>query len=215
MTKSGMIDQVLLKVSGGKLSPDVNVWREDIEHYLPAVIAAVINQDAEDKLDQELRRARVSRDMVIRPHGTQYSLNYVLTVQHDDERQLHYVIPPGRLLRLSQQKGLNMVGPLNGAPYIIVSGQAETIGLEVVDQVFAWVEDYTDEDRIMLTSMNPEVNSVITRLTLNPDSLTDSTLLPIPEYLEVAAVEMLSNFFLEQRQTPADGIVNKSDVNEA
>lgn len=213
-TKEQLIDQVLINVSGGELSDDVNVWREDIEAFVPAAIAAALVEDLQFRLERESLQNRRMGVNIMPKAGSEYTLTYLLDVLFDEDRTLHYILPPGRLLKLPGESGLSQVVPLNGRPATIVRGQGETIGLEEVGQVFAWVEHYKDEDRIILYNHSPTVKQVLLHAIIGPGDLNDDDILPLPDHLETRVLEFCTAFFREQRGMPADPKLDNTDVNE-
>ena len=59
MTKAELVELVLLRVSGGKLSTDVVVRREDISFMLPAAYSLVLADTNKEDVMMKLREFRI------------------------------------------------------------------------------------------------------------------------------------------------------------
>ncbi len=213
-TKKSLADQVLIAVLGGKLTEDANVWFEDIAAYIPAAISFVLQQDIDERIERESLQQRRMRSNIMPVVNNEYTFVYDLVVLHDDARDLHFMNLPGKLIKLSSTKGISQIVPYNGVPLTIVKNQGETIGLENIGQAFAWIEYYTNVDKVMIQGHRPAVTNLLVHAAIDPADMNDSDPLPIPQHLELKVVEICVSFFTKQRGIPADPVADNSDVNE-
>jgi len=211
MTKKQLIDQVLVKISGGELNPDVNVWYSDLESILPAFMAMVINEDSIRQKELRNRENRSNRSNIIPTVEKSYAVTYAVDTVFDEDRSLYYVSPPGKLMKGMDDAGFKGIRPPRGQYYVKVSSETEVIGITGMGQAYSFLEYYPSEERIYLIDHSPVVETMLLDVVLNPDSLDDDSELPIADHLELELIDDLWRFFLEQRQIPAVSVTDNND----
>lgn len=205
MTKAEIIEAVLLRVSGGRLSADVDVRREDVSALAPAAISAAL----QDYLDAGLNRARATLSLVgARGHhpGAIFSVTYTLAPQEDVVREKYYAQLPGRLLLVADNLGLVSAHPLSGDdfPFRIVGGQSEIQGLEATGVVFAWHELVEGSSRVYFSTLPNPGGNVVVKAAVSPEGYGDNDSLPLPSGVDIAAIDLLTRHFAGQASSPQD-----------
>lgn len=214
MTKGVLVDLILLAVSGGKLSIDNNVWRDDIAAYLPAVVAEAVRQDAYQK------RAESRADMAVTGildffTPVEFYKEVVATPVLDPVTKKYYVILP-ELLDLPAGWNVQSARPAGtfDADYIRLPGFQSFIGAQELGQPFFWVQKKGIEFRMYFSAMLEPVQAVAAMVAVSPSALEDGDELPIPAGLERWVIDTAVQHFRGQAGIPADSIYDDKGVNE-
>lgn len=214
MTKAEIIELVLLRVSGGRLSADIDVRREDISALASPAIAAALQQYLDEGLNRD--RAVLSLTGAKGHHpGAIFSVTYTLAPQEDADRGKRYVQLPGRLLLVANNLGLQTVHPEQGDDYPcrIVGSQNELQGLEATGIVFAWHELVNGDSRIYFSHLpNPAGNQVV-KAAISPEGYGDNDNLPLPSGVDMVAIDLLTRHFLGQAGQPQDQMLTDTEEN--
>lgn len=214
MTKAEIIELVLLRVSGGRLSADIDVRREDVSALVSPAIAAALQQ----YLDEGLSRDRALLNSTgARGHqpGAIFSVTYTLPPSLDQDREKYYVELPGRLLLVANNLGLVSVHPQAGdnSPCRIVGGQSEIQGLEATGIVFAWHELIGGNSRVYFSYLpNPNGNQIV-KASIDPAGYGEDDNLPLPSGVDMAAIDLLTRHFLGQAGAPQDQMLTDTREN--
>lgn len=210
-TKEELIRQCFLKVHGGKVNPDseITVMEADIEKYLGAAIPAVINEDVMGRKVMELRAKRV--DIHQSFSDSAYYVSYKVDVKKDTVRDLFYVELPNNVTRLPSEAQIGDIYPLKGRPFQKAHSFSETTGLEETGTTYYWYENYSGVDRVYLRYHKSTVNEVIANVILDVDSLNNTDVVPLPDYLYSNLLEHCENYFLKMQAVPSDELNDARD----
>ena len=125
MTKAELVELVLLRVSGGKLSTDVVVRREDISFMLPAAYSLVLADTGKEDATMKLREFRIIGPTV--QSLSTYTSSILTPISGDP---YCYLTPTG-----ANDTGnwVARVAPKNGEEFIKVrsASDAQSIGFPV------------------------------------------------------------------------------------
>ena len=204
-TKEQLIEQIYLKVHGGKSdAQDESVYRADIEKFLAAGIPSVINEDTIERTYLKLR------EQTRRPHATDsesaFYTSYVVNIQFDEVRELSYVAPPSGVTRLPGDSQIGDIFPLKGTPFQKVNGYGDAVEMEELGIVLYWYERFAGADRIYMCNCPKPVEQVVLNVILDIDGLADTDTVPLPDYLLENLLKKADNFFSQQRERGKDEI---------
>lgn len=196
-----MLDLLIIKLGGGRLTSDTSVRREDLSVYLaPAVNYALLKQYYVTKNEEGV---------------SDFPEDFVATftdvpVQFDSDRDLSYVDLPGEILSMSNNRGLRNVSAMKGADTFIQISLNDRSQVAYYPNTFAgytlfWLEG----QRIYF--QNIATDKVLVRMIQSVNELDYEAELPIPAGYEVEVMKLMEEFFTGQRQLPFD---NKPDNNK-
>lgn len=214
MTKAEIIETVLLRVSGGRLSADVDVRREDISVLVAPAIAAALQTYLDEGLNRDRALLSISGAKGHQP-GAIFGVTYTLSPALDTNREKYYVELPGRLLLVANNLGLVSVHPLVGDNYParIVGSQLELQGLAPTGITFAWHELVEGNSRVYFSYLpNPQGDQLV-KATIDPAGYGDDDNLPLPSGVDIAAIDLLTRHFLGQVQAPQDQMLTDTEEN--
>jgi len=200
VTKAELIELVLLRVSGGKLSTDVVVRREDIATMLPAAYNFVLSESNDKDKAMDLRAFRLTGPTT---QSLATSTSAIITPTQGDP--YYYMIPVG-----ANDTGnwVARVAPKGGEEFIRVrsASDAQSIGYPV--PIF-----WTEGKKIYI--YNQLINCPL-RVTYNvdPTSFEDNDDVPFPDGGEAKVIDYLCNHFEKQRGNPTDYKENDHDVKQ-
>ena len=212
MTVGELIESLLLRVTGGNLNADNDVRREDIRVLVGPATSFVLAQYSQEQLRTQLQLSRLNGSgMYTGSHS--YSTTYKLTPILDEDRGLYYITPPGNILRLPQESGIDMVRPVTGRKsYIGVKSDAEISGIPVaVDAVFYWIEVLDDQTRVYMDNVGRPVCDHYLRAILDPNDLSSSDEFPVPAGVDMRVIDILVAHFEGQRLFPQDYRIDDRD----
>ena len=200
MTKVELVELVLLRVSGGKLSTDIVVRREDISFMLPAAYNLVLTDTGKEDALMKLKEFRTTGPTV-QPLST-FTSSILTPVQGDP---YYYMTPTGvndtgnRVAR---------VAPKTGEEFIRVRSASDTQSIGFPVPIF-----WTEGKRIYIH--NQLINCDL-RVTYNidPFSLEDDEDIPFPDGGDAKVIEYLCAHFEKQRDNPTDYKENDHDVKQ-
>lgn len=205
MTKGELIEAVLLAVTGGKLSSESDVWREDIRVYLPsavrdAVKAYIYETKAQDRADRMVN------------HGVDEGLLSTITRTpiKDAERGLWYIQLP-KVMPLPHGWFLASAYPQKSgsAQYALVPSQASALGAEEFLGIYGWPE--ADSSRVYFSDMALPICPVIVRAAVDVEGLLDTDSSNVYSMVEARVIEICKAHFREQRGTPKDELLDNQD----
>jgi hypothetical protein len=210
-TKAELVEQVYLRVSGGKLSTDIKVQRVDIPLYLNAAINYAQTT--------EIRQRRLENKQlgdILTPNGvdSEFLNTYVVDISYDTVRGFQSVILPARLQSLPSGDGLQMVGLLHAeTPFVRMKHQYEDrhIGAVLSQSTRYWYERIGDTEKLFFKNISPTVTKVLIHMVAALSSLNDNDLIGIPDSIIPQVIDLTVQFFLGTRQIPADMLNNNAD----
>jgi hypothetical protein len=213
MKKGALVDSVYINLSGGKLSDDVHVQREDIATYLPAAISwAIVKKDRMDKrefaIDGILNNS-VSADLT--------HTYCVEEIKEDCKRGLMYIDLPVPIQALDNNRGVVSMFPTKGeTSFRKVGGpnhfQGEGMKMALSAVTIFWYEKSTDGDKIYIKNLSPFVKAVNVQLVPSIPELDDDDTLPIPAGMEVEIIDLCIQYFrMQVYGGEADYIVDNKD----
>jgi hypothetical protein len=213
MTKGEFIDSVLLAVSGGNLSPDINITRQDIAARLAISLTSAVTGEVEA---EKLMAARMKRvfgvaDMDFRP-GVEFMTTYETTPSLDSNRDLYYIALPKKLTVVKGNAGLDSVFPkAQNVQYVMLRDPFEVQGMPLLDTTYTWFERYSGEERVYFKNLSLPVGEVGIRMIADVTELEDDDFIPIPGGLQEDVLERVVAFFMRTRGLPADEVANDVD----
>ena len=207
-TKAQVIDQVYLAVTGGKPSPDVRVYRADIEKYVEAAIVEAIRDDEHRRhlrMMQETRNGlRLSGDTKLDPGFTKVFTREIL----EDDNGRKYVELDG-ILNLPNDKGLYSVRPTKGyGGWVRIQSPSSLIGTHLTT-TFYWHE----APRILFENIAVGCE-VLVQAAVGLLGLEDTDQIPVPAGYEKYVVDSATKFFYVQRDNKPDYIIDQKDDKE-
>lgn len=198
MTKGELIELVLLRVSGGKLSPDITVRREDIEIMFSAAYNLVVSQDQSEK--HNIKEFRLL--------GPQFALlstfqSTLITPTPGDP--YYYMEPPG-----ANDTGdwVARVAPKTGQEFIRVRTASDVQSISFPVPVF-----WTEGKRIYIYNQMSDCQLRVT-YHIDPRHFDDDDEIPFPDGGDAKVIEYLCEYFEKQRMNPTDYRTNDHDVKQ-
>lgn len=210
-TKAELVEQVYIKVSGGKLSPDVKVQRVDIPLYLNAAINYVLTTEIRQRRLESRQQGDVFQaDRV----DAEFLNTYIVNTNYDSLRGFYYADLPARLQSLPSGDGLQTVGLLNSqTPF---PRQKNQFADAYIQGVLAgvtryWYEKIGSIERLYFKNISPTVSQVLIIMVAALTSMADNDLVGVPDNLLPQVIDLAVEFFLGTRQLPADMLNNNAD----
>lgn len=210
----GIVDKVYIGLTGGVPSADIKIERDDIRYLAPAAISEASDKFVKIQLNeavQDWREFGIGREGL----AQDLWLNYELTLVKDSGRKLYYVVLPGKVTYLPGNRGL-MQGFISGGNvrFQRVGGFGDVVHMpDITGVILMWTEQTSSEHRVYFKGMGLPVPDTLTlRACLTADSFEDGEELPIPNQVALYAIEYLTQYFMGQRQVPAD--VTNTGVDE-
>jgi hypothetical protein len=210
-TKAELVEQVYLRVTGGKPSPDVKIQRVDIPLYLNAAANYVITKEIRGRRLDNLQTGSIFADDRV---SSEFLNTYIVDVQYDAVRQFYFIKLPARLQSLPNGDGLQSVGLLNAeVPFVKMRNQYEDAYIQQVlnKTTRYWYEKVSGVEVLFFKNISPIINQVLLRMVASLDSMQDDDLVGVPDNLIPELIDLALQFFLGQRQTPADMLNNNAD----
>lgn len=204
-TKARFVEQVLLKVGGGILTDEMAIQRVDIKSYLPAAINYVqfgsynINLKTEGTRDINSLFYAYFPDIAIQVDSTRHNWTYI------PYPKAFVALPHNQGVRQIEDGDGNTYKPLSDNGFRTIKHSAE---------LFTGASYYRPEKiGIYLFSQNKLVETVSLSGIVDVDDLADTDILPIPAGFEKQAIDVCYEFFVGERELPADRKNDKTDVN--
>jgi len=200
-TKEEMIEQVLLRVSGGKPTNELDIRHEDIGQYLPAAINYAMKK--EYFINRQSGYSELPDDFIA---------TYTKTLKQDTTRDLKYVDTPS-ILSLPKNRGIKTISPMQGDIQFIET----TVSARLHDTYYAkhmagiaryWIEG----SKIYFLNQSLDAgDSVLIAGIASADDIKDTDQVPVPAGMEAEVIDLLTQFFTGQRTLPSDDISDDSD----
>lgn len=199
MTKAELIELVLLRVSGGKLSPDIVVRREDISAMFPAAYSFIVSED-------KTKQQGIREFKVIGPGIIQSLATFTSVLLTPTKGNPYYYFDP--VAANDTGRWVARVASLTGPEYVMVTSASDVQSSPLKFPVF-----WTEGKRVYI--FNQELNCQL-RVTyqLDPSGFNDDDDIPFPDGGEAKVIDYLCTHFEKQRGNPTDYRTNDHDVKE-
>lgn len=215
MTKGELVELVLLGFTGGKLSADSNIKRDEIRVYLPAALSAALR----DAIFEQRGQARADLaagllfDLDLDPN---YYTPFTATPTYDTVRKVYYIdlpkladLPYGWATRVAYSQ----VNPM--MPFVKMRSATAFAGADnLIGSVTGFWVDHTETPRMNFVGYQLPVCPVIAEIAKDASVLEDSDLLPYPGHVINRAIMQCERKFNIQCSRPADNLSDNKDVNE-
>ena len=193
MTKAELIESVLIRVTGGKLTQDSKVKREDISILLaPAINWSITGQYWLNK------RATGGNE-----YPSDFIASYPVDVKEDTSRDLKYVDIPVGTLTLPDDQGLQTVSPMKGDDEFIPTKFQDRKHNSYYPNTFSsFTMWWREGQRVYFEKI--DTDKVLLRLIQSVNNLKDDDELPIAAGAEIDVMNILNEWVTGQRALPAD-----------
>lgn len=194
MIKSELIDLIVIKCNGGKLTGDTKIRREDVSSLLASAINyALIAQ-------YRIHKSETGEN--------EFPAAFVATypnveVEVDDDRELSYIDLPARIIALPKNYGLQSVSPMKGNNLFVQTNFTDRHNNSYFSNSFADVTLFWQEGQ-RVYFQNITTDKVLVRLIQDLNDVDDDAQLPIPGGLEIDVLKIMDEWFSGQRAMPAD-----------
>lgn len=205
-----MIELVLLRVSGGKLSNDVNVKRVDISTYFESAYNFAVLYDYYERhnmMVQEYRLFGFSEESKIL---SQQLCTVQVSTQKDSARGFSYFVLPNQLMILPGGRGLDSLFSGPESTFIKVNGQDEVIGLTAPGSGYYWYEKYPNEGRVYIKGSGC-ADPLFVRMMISGSDMGMDDEIAIPVGRDQMMIDKMAEWFLGERMTPENVIKNNTD----
>ena len=207
-TKSQAIEQVYLKVNGGKTTQQATVKREDIELYLMAAVAFVWGQDMKERVQQAILYKRLGMESSVSfddIRTTEY-----ITPQYDKRKDEHY-IEVGEINTVNGMQTWDLL-PVQGFYDIKkVNSRSDLSGLDdVVDGIVFAYYITNPTARIYIVNLPRTCELEFTR-NVDFSAIGDDEALPVPDDKQKLVIDYCVEYFTGQKLMPDDKQINNED----
>lgn len=199
--KKGVLKEIVFtSINGGRPNTDSSVLREDIEALIPAAINYVLTGDywARIKNDDD-------REV---PNSIVTELEYNVVKKDDHNRE--YLEFNHSIVNIGGNGGVRYVQDSLGNAYVPVPlGVSRST---FWDKALSSNREYQVHKGKIVLRNKPELSTYfLVGVILDSSMLEDEYELPIPAGSESEVVDLLTNFFLNQRMQPKDYVINGVD----
>jgi len=193
------IDLIYQRINGGRLGTDINVYRIDIKEYLPVAINAVIKEN-------QLLNIRLKRDEEELLPDQYISTFEDVEVKYDEKRDIKYIefpktpiIDSGRAIFIMPMQGEEDFN------YIVSRTQLKGYDEYIGKKTFFWLEG---SKKAFFKNISPLVKKVLLQIVTSIAEMENEDELPIPIGYEQKVLDSCVEWFLGQRFTPNDDLVD-------
>lgn len=212
MTKGEIVELVYLYVTGGQLNSDINIKREDISVMLAAAVNFVVLKETRIRR-QESMSGRMW-DSTATGVDADFLATFYLPVLYDVERDLNYIAPAVKVVPLPFNRGLDTIAPMQGErEFKRLKGQYEDVGIENIlrNVTRFWFETVGSEQRVFFKNIPSVINKVVLKAVVSANDLKDEDELPVPSGTEMEVLQLLQQWFANEKNVPEDLRNNNSD----
>lgn len=212
MTKAELVELIFINVSGGVLSPDIPVRREDIRAGLPVFFTDALTGNQFQ--DRNLQQSDIALYGATDGHRVNplFLTKLNLSLSWDTTQAMHTASIPGRIALLPNNRGVDRMDTKKiGQPAYRVNSRRELYNLRS-RSIFWFVEN----DPLVLHVWNmPKNNECDVSLFVVQDiaSAEDDDEIIMPPGFSTQLLQAATNYFLQQRLNPEDRIINDRDDN--
>lgn len=213
MKKGVLIDAILIQVSGGTLSYDNNVWREDIAAMLPAFVAKAAKIDAFQRRQEARADAAAQWFYEIWP-ALEFYKEVVATPVMDETTEKYYVVLP-ELMDLPYGWNVMSARPEQSfdVDYLRLRTPQELIGMDPIGQTFYWVIKRGKVNRAYFNQLPFPIQNVAVMAAVSPADLDDDDEMPIPG-MDEDIIQAAVQFYRNQSMTPSDPLLDDKATND-
>ena len=203
MTKGQIIELIILRVNGGRLTNDTKVRREDVEVLLSAAINyALLGQ-------YTLYKRETGDNNIPEPYIATYPN---VETNYDQDRELYYIDLPSGIMVLPKNYGLQSVSPMKGVANFVQTNFNDRHHNQYYTNSFRDVTLFWMEgDKVYFQNLPTGVDKILVRLIQSFKELEDDDELAIPGGLEIDILKLMTEWFAGQRSFPADMKPDNSD----
>lgn len=199
MTKGALKEIVFTSVNGGRPNTDSSVLREDIEALIPAAVNYSITGDYWARLKNDGDREI--------PNGIVTELEYVGYQEDNYGRQYLEMDKP--LINISGNGGIRYVQDSCGNSY---APRALGTSKSFWDKALSSNKEFQFKNKKIFLINNPVLSQLyMVGVVLDSSLLGDDEELPIPAGSEPEVIDLLTNFFTNQRMQPKEYVINGVD----
>lgn len=204
MKKSILRETVFTAVNGGRPNTDSSVMREDIDALIPAAINYALTGDYWARLKSDGDREI--------PNGFVTELE-IFAINVDAYGRDYFDLPQP-LINLAGNGGIRYITDLEGNTYAPRAlGVSKSCFWDTALQ--SNLEYQFKNKKVYPINKPEEVNGLLVGVLLDCSLLGDDDELPMPAGSEPEVIDILTNFFLNQRMQPKEYVINGVDpVNE-
>lgn len=203
--RKGILKEIIFtSVNGSRPSTDSPILREDIEALIPAAINYAITGDYWARLKNDGDREI--------PNG--FVAELILADFEFDQIGRENVKMDKPLINIAGNGGIRYVMDQCGNTY--APRAIGTSAGSFWDKALQYNKEYQYlEKKIFLINKDPLASAILVGIVIDSSQLSDEDELPIPAGSEPEVIDMLKNFFTDQRMQPKDYVINGVDpVNE-
>jgi len=205
-----MIELVLLRASGGKLSNDVNVQRVDISTYFESAYNYAVLFDYYERHNIMMQEYRVFGFSGESKILEQQLCTLPVTPQKDTARKLNYAVLPKELMVLPGNRGLDSLFGGTESTFVKVSGQEAVIGIDPPGSGYFWFEKYPTENRVYIKG-NDCTDTLYVRMMVKGSDIGLDDEIDLPAGREQIVLDKMAEWFLGERMTPENVIKDNTD----
>lgn len=204
MRKGVLKEIIFTSVNGSRPSTDSPILREDIEALIPAAINYAITGDYWARLKNDGDREL--------PNG--FVTELILADFEFDQIGREFVKMEQPLINVAGNGGVRYVMDQCGNTY--APRALGTSAGSFWDKALQHNKEYQYlEKKIFPINKDPLASALVVGIIVDSSQLSDEDELPIPAGSEPEVIDMLKNFFTDQRMQPKDYVINGVDpVNE-
>lgn len=204
MTKGELIETILIRVNGGRITQDSKVKREDIN----ALLSAAINWSVTGRYWINKKATGTNE------YPSDFIASYLnVGVKTDTDRDLRYVDMPVGTLTLPDDQGTQSVSPMQGDDVYIATKFLDRKHNAYYHNTFAgntrW---WREQQKIFFLNLPDITDKVLLRLIQSAGNLNNDDELPISAGSEIDILNILNDWFTGQRIMPADMRPDNADV---
>lgn len=196
MTKGELVESILIKVNGGRLTADTKVRKEDIAILLASAINyATVQQYG---INKQVTGENEFPESFISSYPN-------VEVQEDSDRDLRYVDIPVAILALPKNYGFQSASPMKGNSLFVQTSfndrqQNQYYSNSFADVTLYWLEG----NRVYFQNLPQITDKILLRLIQSLRDIADDAELPIPGGLEITILDIMDKWFTGQKAMPAD-----------
>jgi len=206
MTKGKLIESIIIKINGGRLTSDTRVRREDVE----VLLASAINYTTTSQF--YINRKETGENDIPESFVSTY---HNVAVLEDTDRSLRYIDLPTGILTLPKNYGLQSVSPMKGSNIFVQTNFNDRQQNEYYSNSFADISLYWLEgEKVYFQNLPQITDKVLVRLIQSLKDIADDQELPIAAGLEVEVLKIMEAWFNGTKQIPEDLKPNNANPNQ-
>lgn len=207
-TKNELIEQVYIRLSGGKLTQESTVKRIDLHFYVLAAVHAAWGLEFQERAQTALRAKRggMAYDSSV---FNDLQVSEVLTPVKDTENGLFY-IKPNSVITIGGKADWDIASVKGFEKIFKIGRRSELQGISDTSIMYAYYER-TPEKRIYLINTPPTCKVEFTSIQ-DLSKIGGDEIMPLPEDKAVLVIDKAVEFFTGQKQALEDVLVDQNDA---